>query len=106
ALWGMASVSLLVSLVFGPAARKFHRRHKLLAREQVYRVRQLAAKDPASAGLGLLHDVSPGLDRHSTAAGWTFALDTVGQVLADAEAEYPSPTFLGMTMDDNGEWSK
>lgn len=104
--WALVTVSGLMALVFTPLANKVKRRHMLLAREQVHRVRRLDASDPVALGLGHLFDADPGLDRLSAEAGVRFALARVNAVLDEVEAATPKPSMWGQTINDDGTATK
>jgi hypothetical protein len=106
ALWVLFTANLTLNLAFWPLANKVKRRKLLLAREQVHRVRQLDASNPAAFGLGLLFDADPGLDHLSAEAGVRFALARVHAALDDAEAATPEPTLWGYTVADDGTATK
>lgn len=102
ALWTHFTLSLFTFVVLRKFAEKIRRRKMLLAREQVWRVRQLDADNPVGLGLGHLFDADPDLDRTSTEAGVRFALTRVETVLDEVETETPKPTLWGHTFNDDG----
>lgn len=104
--WVLIAISALIVVVFTPLANKVKRRHMLLAREQVHRVRQLDASDPVGLGLGHLFDADPGLDRLSAEAGVRFALAAVNGVLDEVDRSTPEPSLFGQTIGDDGKARK
>jgi hypothetical protein len=104
--WALLTVSALFALVFTPLGAKVKRRHMLLAREQVHRVRQLDAADPVALGLGHLFDADPNLDHVSAEAGVRFALARVNSVLDEVEASTPKPSLWGYVINDDGTNTK
>lgn len=106
ALWIHLALSVSTVLVFRKFAARIRRRKNLLAREQVYQVRQLDATNPVAFGLGHLFDVDPGLDKVSAEAGTRFAIARVNAVFDEVEAATPKPTLWGHTLNDDDTVTK
>lgn len=106
ALWVYLAYTSLWALLFERFFGKLRRRKMLLAREQVHRVRQLDASDPAGLGVGYLFDADPDLDRLAVEAGIRFALARVNAVLDEVETAIPEPTLWGYTISDDGKATK
>lgn len=104
--WIINGTAAFILVVFGPVTRKIKRRSTLMAKEQVFRVRQLDAADPVALNLGLLFDADASLDHFSAQAGAQFALSHVHAVLDEVEAETPPAKFWGTTMNDDGTVKK
>lgn len=108
------ALMLVLVTVFWPKARKLGARRDALAREQVYRVRQLDPEtDPAGFGLGNLCDALSGVNEATgggkltteeielVRAGAVFAVEQVRTTLADVAATgVPEPTLKGQRWDD------
>lgn len=104
--WAVIVVGAVTTVALLPLANKIRRRKWLLAREQVHQVRKLASLTPVQIGLGLLFDADPLLDKDSVEVGSRFAMSAVIGALDEVEARTPEPTWLGVTIGDDGKATK